>query len=141
MLIRRGDSVRYHGGAHDGCGRVGTVSDPGYILTRRKGRRVIISRLIASAVDPTTGERSSTRATTAALAVVEPTRYARRMSSRECSEDVGKTTVLLYTRDLPFDRLSARDVVIVEDRRLAVVGCAIEDTILRVTAREQVGLS
>ncbi|WP_428308876.1 hypothetical protein [Lacipirellula sp.] len=113
------------------------MTDVGYILTRRQGRRVIVSRQVSSVVDPATGERRETRSTLAALAVVEPTSYARKISARECQEEVGPTTILLRARDCPFDRLTPADAIIVGDQRYNIVTSTLEDSVLRITAREQ----
>ena len=112
-------------------------ADVGYILTRRKGRRVLISRLLSSETDPQTGERSETRSTLAALAVIEPTSYARKITARECQETIGPTTILLRAADVrPVDRLSPTDAIIAGDQRYSVVTSTLEDSVLRLTARE-----
>jgi hypothetical protein len=117
------------------------LSDAGYIITRRPGSKsVLVSRLAASSTDPQTGERNVSRSTIGVRnVVIEPTSYKRRVAARETQEEIGGVTLLFYTRDVPFRRLNPTDCVIEGSRRLQVVTSTVEDTVLRVTANEQVG--
>lgn len=116
------------------------MADVGYILTRRAKRSVIVSRLVASVVDHSTGETTSTRETRPIRNVsIEPTSYKRLVESREAQTEIGAVTLLFYTRDIA--AIGVGDVVIDGERRLVVVTSTVEETVIRVTAREQVGQS
>ena len=113
-------------------------ADAGYILTRRAKRSVIVSQLATSSVNPQTGARSSTRTTRPIRNVaIEATSYKRLVEARQAQTEVGPVTLLFYTRDIA--KIDPGDTIIEGDRRLVVVSSAIEDTVIRVTAREQVG--
>lgn len=117
------------------------MADAGYIVTRKPGAKsVLVSRLAASATNPATGERTQSRSTIAVRnVVIEPTTYRRRAAAREAAEEIGETTLLFYTRDVPFRKLNPTDCVIEGERRLQVVTSTVEETVLRVTANEQAG--
>lgn len=116
------------------------MPDNAYGLTRRKGRRVTVSRFVTSTGDPETLNRVEQRAVTnIRFCIVQPTTYMRLIRAKATAQDVGETTFIFWTKDLDFDRLTAEDYAIVGGKRYNFVESTVEETGLVATAREITG--
>lgn len=117
------------------------MPDAAYALTRREGRTATIVQVPSVAADPETGAREQVSVVTNVRNVVkEPTAYSRILRAQATQQDVGTTTFIFWTRDIPaITRLEVEDYIIMGGVKHMVVTSAIERTSLVVTAKEIVG--
>lgn len=117
------------------------MSDAAYKATRRKGKRATVVRVSSRTVDPLTGVKDDiTTVTNIRLVVKEQTSYGRVIKARAAQQDVGSTTFIFWTRDVPFTRLKVEDYIIMDGVKHQVVSSVVEDTSLVITANEIVGV-
>lgn len=117
------------------------IHDVGYQMTRHPGSvHAIVEATVIEVnsveANPRTGVRTYDYALINVENVVkEPTRYAAFISAREASQDVGDTTFVFWSEDVPFTKLDPEDYVITSGERYQVVSSRLEDTALVVTAK------
>lgn len=117
------------------------MPDTAYAVTRRSGQPAVVVRNTSTQADAETGERSmQTALTHVRLVVKEPTAYSRIIAAKEANRDVGRTTFIFWTNDIPFRVLNQEDYVVWNDgTKYQVVSTVVEATGLLVTAEEVVG--
>lgn len=117
------------------------MADIAYFETRRKGRRTTIVQVGEVTANPETGERvGATTVTNVRLGLKEQTQYSRIIKAQACQQNVGMTTFIFWTRDIPsITRLDVEDYIIRDGVKYNVVSSVVEDTALVVTATEQQG--
>lgn len=118
------------------------MSDSIYNITRRLGRTATLVRVLGVTTEAETGERVQSSQTLNIRNVVKtPTQYTRLFSAKACAQDIGLTTFLFWTRDLPAAalKLVAEDYIIMDGIKYQVVTSVVEATGLNVTANEVVG--
>jgi hypothetical protein len=117
------------------------MADIAYFETRRKGRRTTIVQVGTVTANPETGERvGGTTVTNVRLGLKEQTAYKRIIKAQACQQDVGMTTFIFWTRDIPaITKLTVEDYIIRDGVKYNVVNSVVEDTALVVTAEEQGG--
>lgn len=117
------------------------MPDIAYFETRRKGRRTTIVQVGTVTADPETGVRvGGTTVTNVRLGLKEQTQYKRIVKAQACQQDIGMTTFIFWTRDIPtITKLKVEDYIIQDGVKHNVVDSVVEDTALVVTATEQAG--
>lgn len=117
------------------------MADVAYFETRRKGRRTTIVQVGSVTANPETGARvGATTVTNVRLGLKEQTAYHRIVKAQACQQDVGMTTFIFWTRDVPaITKLTVEDYIIRDGVKYNVVSSVIEDTALVVMATEQAG--
>jgi hypothetical protein len=109
--------------------------DIGYAQTRRSGRPVTVVRLLSVSVNPATGQRmQNTESYWVRNVVKQPTSYSRFITANATQRDVGETTFLFWTRDVPFTTLQTEDYILVDGEKYQVVDTYLDFTILSVSA-------
>ena len=117
------------------------MADIAYFETRRKGRRTTIVQVGVVTANPETGARvGATTVTNVRLGLKEQTQYNRIIKATACQQDVGMTTFIFWTRDVPsITKLTVEDYIIQDGVKHNVVSSVVEDTALVITATEQAG--
>lgn len=116
------------------------MPDTAYQITRRYGVALQVFRNIATVADPETGARDmEVEVTSVRLVVKQPTSYGRIIAAREANRDVGDTTFIFWTNDIPFRVLQQEDYIVLDGVKYQVVSTVVEATSFLVTAREVVG--
>lgn len=117
------------------------MADMAYFETRRKGQRTSIVQVGTVTANPETGARvGGTTVTNVRLAVKEQTQYSRIIRAQACQQDVGMTTFIFWTRDVPLiTKLTVEDYIIRDGVKYNIVSSVVEDTSLVITATEQAG--
>lgn len=118
------------------------MSDAAYELTRRKGQRATVVRLLSSSANEETGERDPIFETrNYRWVVAEPAPVRRVSSPNRAAMDVWESTFLFYARDVNFVELNAEDYVEFGGRKFQVVTSAVEDSTIVVRTRSVMEVS
>ena len=117
------------------------MSDIAYYETRRQGIRATIVRVPSATANPETGERvGSTQPINVRLVVKEQTSYQRLIKAQAAQQDIGSTTFIFWTRDIPgITRLDVEDYIIANGVKHQVVTSVVEGTSFVVTTNEHRG--
>lgn len=117
------------------------MPDMAYFETRRKGRRATIVQVGDVTANAETGARvGATTVTNVRLVVKEQTQYSRIIKAQACQQNVGMTTFIFWTRDIPtIVRLDVEDYIIMGGVKHNVVSSVVEENAFVVTATEHQG--
>lgn len=117
------------------------MPDPVYLQTRRLGIRATVVQVTSVSANPETGVRTQTDTLTNVRNVVkEPTAYSRLIRSQATQQDIGSTTFIFWTRDIPsITRLEVEDYIVCGGVKYQVVTSSLEYNSLVITAKEIVG--
>lgn len=113
--------------------------DAAYALTRRKGKPGVITQVLDSSANPETGQQIDTvKETSVRWMVKEPTSYTRIFRAQATQQDVGNTTFIMWSNDVPdITRLKQEAYIVFDDGiRYEVISSVIEETSFVVTANE-----
>lgn len=115
------------------------TTDAAYALTRREGSTGSIIRTTGDgSIDPKTGDITPAETTTTVRWLYkEPTSYKRIVRSKATQQDIGMTTFIMWTKDVPFSKLDPDDRIVQDGVTYYVRTSRIEDkTSFVVTADE-----
>lgn len=116
------------------------MTETAYRATRRKGVKVTVVAHVTTSVNGTTGQRTSqTTVHNVRQVVVEPTTYSRTVKAQAAQQNIGPTTFIFWTRDIPFRSLTQESYCAYDGKKFQVVSSTLEEDGLIITAKETVG--